>query len=141
MRISDWSSDVCSSDLVGQGQSKLPVVPEIVDIADCRRPRLEEAIQQGLVRVFERFVSQVIVIGHAVSPPVDRELPQMAVDQHIAAWMISCNAPSVLMVGPSSWRQMSGSILRSFMRSVAISRSEEATSEPQSTMRTSLSVF
>src|SRR3546814_9449846 len=43
-------------------------------------------------------------------------------DQHIAAWMISCNAPSVIMVGTSSWRQMSGSICRSSMRSVAISQ-------------------
>src|SRR3546814_17347564 len=68
----------CADSAVGQGQSKLTVVPEIVDIADCRRPRLEKAIQKGIVRIFDRTVTQVIVIWHAVPPPADRSLPQMA---------------------------------------------------------------
>src|SRR3546814_15884947 len=59
----------CADWAVGQGQSKLPVVHEIVDIADWRRARLEEYIKQALVPVLERFVTQVIVTGHAVPPP------------------------------------------------------------------------
>src|SRR3546814_10731095 len=34
MRISDWSSDVCSSDLSGPEQSQIPVIPPIPAYAE-----------------------------------------------------------------------------------------------------------
>src|SRR3546814_15181683 len=41
MRISDWSSDVCSSDLIGTESSRLTPVPSTV------RPRLRSAALEG----------------------------------------------------------------------------------------------
>src|SRR3546814_10948092 len=41
MRISDWSSDVCSSDLLGANDSRLACRQQNADAADC------EAAEQG----------------------------------------------------------------------------------------------
>src|SRR3546814_18435304 len=53
MRISDWSSDVCSSDLLGRGRllvEDVEHVEEELDLADRERLGVLQAHVQGVVR-------------------------------------------------------------------------------------------
>src|SRR3546814_15738820 len=47
MRISDWSSDVCSADLILEGQAGGPVLLEQLQDASRRRPLRSEARQHA----------------------------------------------------------------------------------------------
>src|SRR3546814_8783724 len=54
MRISDWSSDVCSSDLVAIGQRAYvdgPIVQPVAVIEDSRCPATVRCVWAGQVRV------------------------------------------------------------------------------------------
>src|SRR3546814_4300354 len=122
MRISDWSSDVCSSDLgeVAADQPHRGAVPDIepgtcvqapeIGLIRPRRQRLGAVITARIDRIArerERLIAQVRDIGRAdIARPVGR----------------AC-------------RCAAGEILRSR------DRSEEHTSELQSLMRTSYAVF
>src|SRR3546814_20041463 len=70
MRISDWSSDVCSSDLVAEG---IVDALEVVDVREQQRhlPRRAAHQHQLLVEVFAESQSvrqpgQRVGVGHAV---------------------------------------------------------------------------
>src|SRR3546814_20018970 len=81
MRISDWSSDVCSSDLMEDGLPALNAVQELM--ADLGRPRdnlYEVALWEDLVtvrgdEVFYAYmvVNQAIVITETIHAIRDRK--------------------------------------------------------------------
>src|SRR3546814_4242504 len=66
MRISDWSSDVCSSDLGGveQGPVVLAAVEAVADADTVRRPRCRESNAAAQATASESV--------HAASPPIRR---------------------------------------------------------------------
>src|SRR3546814_1305703 len=117
MRISDWSSDVCSSDLgrhgpadvadVGRGE-RLAVGAVVADLRGlCQQRR---RFQRLLQRSREVGVVSVVVDAASCAQAGVEHLPQRVVRQHAE------NAAALL-------------------------RSEEHTSELQSLMRTSYAVF
>src|SRR3546814_6228888 len=66
MRISDWSSDVCSSDLAVDSQSGSDVVVKFPKPAVLAEPAMREAfVREALigVRVASPFVGQVLAVG------------------------------------------------------------------------------
>src|SRR3546814_7473002 len=71
MRISDWSSDVCSSDLIGPGLERL-LAPVAIDATNVDRAEFGqhrqhriERVRRGIVRVDQqRDVSGLGVIRH-----------------------------------------------------------------------------
>src|SRR3546814_6687665 len=61
MRISDWSSDVCSSDLDG--------VAGVVDVAgEAEVPELAPAALIGLAAVEQEFAERLDLVGQFVGP-------------------------------------------------------------------------
>src|SRR3546814_1187697 len=62
MRISDWSSDVCSSDLVGSARGAAAV--------DGRSPRIE-VDQHPAARQPVRALTQLDIADHGDQPPVE----------------------------------------------------------------------
>src|SRR3546814_8149117 len=121
MRISDWSSDVYSSDLLGSGQELE------VDVVQHRLGRAGEGLCQPLHHI------RILIAGHACSVGIlvcgiARGFSE-ARPHWQTCWSGLSRAP------PSSrspWRSSSG------FRSA---RSEEHTSELQSLMRISYAVF
>src|SRR3546814_2431209 len=122
MRISDWSSDVCSSELPAQGTSRAcgkftvatmqsrEAAQPVRDLLDARRP--------GRVTWIGTACDQILHHQKKIEPQaVDRRV----VDQRVFEWQLraGCEQP----------------------RLVEQVRSEEHTSELQSLMRISYAVF
>src|SRR3546814_4332321 len=120
MRISDWSSDVCSSDLVGIGQQpvKAPPLPRIL----VKRPGEQD--RRGEARRECGFGEW----RHLVPRSGERQQPRENSEQH-----------------PCEGRDdVAGAVLRRAFgakRRQEPHRSEEHTSELQSLMRISYAVF
>src|SRR3546814_2922962 len=120
MRISDWSSDVCSSDLWTLGTDDLRV------IVSRRRPhnRLGFAIQLCALRYPGRLLRPGELIPHA---PLAFVADQLDLDPRVLA--------DYAVRGPTRYEQLDT------LRDVFGFRSEEHTSELQSLMRISYAVF
>src|SRR3546814_67779 len=80
MRISDWSSDVCSSDLIGNTvQIERQTAPAAADV-EHTLARLEQQLggDMGLLvrlRLFKRFVPRIGPIRAAILPvDVEKEI-------------------------------------------------------------------
>src|SRR3546814_2716191 len=117
MRISDWSSDVCSSDLLAagyRGYSGNPGKPSEPGLTADARSLLDWAAAEGYGR--ERLVYYGESLGTAVAVKIASERPPSAL---------------VLEAPPSSIADVAQ----------AHYRSEEHTSELQSLMRISYAVF
>src|SRR3546814_4829027 len=116
MRISDWSSDVCSSDLGRCGPSR---IVELHALQFPRRPRrsLRADVAQRPAQRRTRYSN--LVVSHAL--PADRPARAQLRQRR--------RAPSIAQqpIGPR--------------RRLLIQRSEEHTSELQSLMRISYAVF
>src|SRR3546814_1303885 len=114
MRISDWSSDVCSSDLsalLGPGQSRH--APGIDPVPDVRRPR-----HPALQRAGGGQRSGASALEGALLPPIQKH----GVCRSAGSWGRAPLDANVPRHRPSA-------------------RSEEHTSELQSLMRISYAVF
>src|SRR3546814_5196700 len=61
MRISDWSSDVCSSDLAGRGEQRIENLAARIDLADHRVGIDFDPVERDMAR--EARVDQAARIG------------------------------------------------------------------------------
>src|SRR3546814_4259262 len=161
MRISDWSSDVCSSDLSARRQAAASGGPRC-QAMPCRSPaRAEDAAPGSRNRCCAQnpkqgspaplscrrsnhmgffgwrtvgFVEPAREIGHALLPTERLRQPKFARDEAAVGHEIALiTGPPVLMLGA---HRPSGQEL-----DVLKQRSEEHTSELQSLMRISYAVF
>src|SRR3546814_5742340 len=114
MRISDWSSDVCSSDLVG---FRLAGEADLGEDGDAEAERL--GIEVGMIDV-----------GH---PPIILQIPE---DSAVDA--VQLDPPHASF---SIFRRVCAIILHDWERAKVAPRSEEHTSELQSLTRISYAVF
>src|SRR3546814_7213176 len=113
MRISDWSSDVCSSDLSGAGKSTL----------------------LSLVAGFEApLAGRVMIDGRDVTgwTPAERPVTSLFQEHNLFAHL---NAAENVGLGLDPGLRLDAAQRRTVAE--ALGRSEEHTSEPQSLMRTS----
>src|SRR3546814_8735355 len=128
MRISDWSSDVCSSDLVLQR-----VAADVAGEADHRLGDVAEQVQAAVDDVAEGIAGvadqDARAIERAAGEPATGEQDRVAA-QHRAGG-IEQAIGAVADVG----NQVAGVVAED------IERSEEHTSELQSLMRNSYAVF
>src|SRR3546814_8892871 len=126
MRISDWSSDVCSSDLARRGFAKLDDLSERVIPAEHRthHPTHAEAVdwvcREAIGRLAVATHSEIAAFFDAITPEEAR------------TW---CAA-----AGPETLRRIEIEHADGTVREVW-ARSEEHTSELQSLMRISYAVF
>src|SRR3546814_2623514 len=111
MRISDWSSDVCSSDLPGKGRTR----------ADNSKAAAGFS-QKG------RFSRRAVALQHVVS------LRETTETRDLVA-MADCEVQHVLHA------QRAVKLHRKLLIGQILARSEEHTSELQSLMRISYAVF
>src|SRR3546814_7116843 len=125
MRISDWSSDVCSSDLeVGLADARRP--------AQQHRPVAELRIRQhdgGCVKQHGRRAGQVGRAVHCL------RLFRRQADDEAGATDTAAVVVTVLGVEAAAMR------FDDLLRDAETQRSEEHTSELQSLMRNSYAVF
>src|SRR3546814_3360903 len=114
MRISDWSSDVCSSDLLGSG------------VFDRRRQELGDQLAQ----LFYAYRRHARAVASAARHGADAEQPRL-------------RFPGRRMEGPASppEKAAGGEHRMDRFRRDVHQRSEEHTSELQSLMRISYAVF
>src|SRR3546814_5930913 len=132
MRISDWSSDVCSSDLLGGGQ---PVAAQ--QQRRRRRGRAHDRQRSGDARVrqsqreIQRDVGN-LPLGRAIVAAVDS-------DGEDGRGGSIGHGSSLEPVEPG-WKHCDGAAIQSIERTIN-ARSEEHTSELQSLMRISYAVF
>src|SRR3546814_707365 len=156
LRISDWSSDVCSSDLEGQRRAAEPLrLQRVVAMRQARVGRLHRA-DQGIDHLVLDEVGE-IARGHRtieLPPPVldllvlgegvgdQREHPRV-VAQHLAERPGSLAPRRFLAIGQAVEDLRRGERLALEGKSQGRHglRSEEHTSELQSLMRTSYAVF
>src|SRR3546814_2095648 len=136
MRISDWSSDVCSSDLQGEieglatSDGYCPVPPGSGDPASrlLAQPAQVRAAARGL---FDEPISSILALRADQLGDVSASLPAM-----VRLRSLFPNARFTALVQPS---------VRSVVEASGIVdevlRSEEHTSELQSLMRISYAVF
>src|SRR3546814_9060280 len=123
MRISDWSSDVCSSDLGLKPGEKLDTVPiQRVFIGSCTNGRIEDlraaaAVARG--RKVAAGVQAMVVPGSGL---VKHQAEAEGLDK-------------VFLEAGFEWREPGCSMC------LAMNRSEEQTSELQSLMRISYAVL
>src|SRR3546814_2002729 len=114
MRISDWSSDVCSSDLPPRPPNKVFYGRSGGGAGWCRSPRIRTRIDSRS----RRFASRVAPSG-------------------AKSWTVTAQQPH-----PGGWgARRCLAIPGTFERKTAMRRSEEHTSELQSLMRISYAVF
>src|SRR3546814_1070130 len=115
MRISDWSSDVCSSDLSGGERARLALAlitrdaPHLL-ILDEPTNHFDVDAREALVQALNDYTGAVLMVSH------DRHMLEMTADR-------------LVLVDHGTAREFDGS------------RSEEHTSELQSLMRTTYAVF
>src|SRR3546814_1338682 len=154
MRISDWSSDVCSFDLV---QEAYAVLVELPDVAHIREPRAYLFTTARSVVLQHVRRSRIVAIeAVAEIDRLDIEHDERSPDRHamagqelrrigalIAALPAKCREAFVLRkVQGLSQREIAGR-MRISENTVEkhVGRSEEHTSELQSLMRISYAVF
>src|SRR3546814_9392756 len=122
MRISDWSSDVCSSDLISVGLSPVPGDFELVEAGTA----FAVLAFMGLCQYHRGHVTVDLFLSRA-GPRVNAVID-------VVANLLMTGAAGVL-----TWRLCLGMIdKRSYGETT---RSEEHTSELQSLMRISYAVF
>src|SRR3546814_6232993 len=118
MRISDWSSDVCSSDLPGDGGG-------VVAGARLARPPFGQQVHQGVVELHGALCIAVDGVHH--------------VDQRAD---LDVDAGLLCHLAPRGRRDaLAQTLPATGQRPLALARSEEHTSELQSLMRISYAVF
>src|SRR3546814_6210585 len=138
MRISDWSSDVCSSDLAGlrtwDMQNPFPEEANRVIAGKLARWHFAptEGSRQNLLKEGVPD-SEIIVTGNTV---IDALLMTAAKDLELA---VPLDPTKRLVLVTSHRRENFGEPFRNICR--ALRRSEEHTSELQSLMRISYAVF
>src|SRR3546814_10630455 len=120
MRISDWSSDVCSSDLAGHQEVQQDEVE--VRVAGGNLQRLAEV--RGLQKITVRFQPFNQVLGSAACDPVI-----------VGVEDLHCLENPEFVVSSGAYG------CRTRLVSGGAHRSEEHTSELQSLMRISYAVF
>src|SRR3546814_8034529 len=125
MRISDWSSDVCSSDLVAQREMSLRFQP-VVDLR-TRKPHHYEV----LVR-FDGEKSPYEMIKFAESMHLVHEM-DLAICESVIQWLGQTQGRGDAVVAVNLSAQS--------LENDIFVRSEEHTSELQSLMRISYAVF
>src|SRR3546814_7547343 len=113
MRISDWSSDVCSSDLLGFGRAR----PDLID-------HLDHVSSASYPSGHATSAAVVYLLLAWLAPPRWRFFAWA-----LAAAMIVLNGFSRIMLGVHWASDIAGGTM--------LGRSEEHTSEIQSLMRTS----
>src|SRR3546814_7697666 len=111
MRISDWSSDVCSSDLPRQGRKSRPPQHKRTGM----RARREKRREEDEIRASAGGFRHLPLVMHGP-----------AVEQHLSAQPSVVAMPAIGAPGPRLRRR---------------ARSEEHTSELQSLMRISYAAF
>src|SRR3546814_15283120 len=75
MRISDWSSDVCSSDLL---HTMAPIIPEIIGVDEAGDPALDERADAYIGGVAGADHVRIIVAeADAIGSIADLEAEQM----------------------------------------------------------------
>src|SRR3546814_2689882 len=127
MRISDWSSDVCSSDLRG-GEKKIALVARGVDRpVQFRPPRTNDA-------------PHIMAGDETIRPQILRDLQKIGELHRLVAAHAGNRSPSRQIAFGEivhHLRAEAAFIIQHIMRD----RSEEHTSELQSLMRISYAVF
>src|SRR3546814_2247970 len=92
MRISDWSSDVCSSDLVLVWGFARPAVAAFIDLESRHRAAIE---REGRVK------AKVQLLGRTPAKSVAAAIDAVAIDQYLAQ-----SAGEIgLKIGTASWRE------------------------------------
>src|SRR3546814_5509901 len=127
MRISDWSSDVCSSDLVGRADARGRVREQRAgteDVGDLRR-----AVLQRVLQIFGR----VVVVGLDLLAALLIALGEALLDGTVSSHLL--DDPGHIVVALGDLDHTVGEA------AVVDLRSEEHTSELQSLMRISYAVF
>src|SRR3546814_4991602 len=114
MRISDWSSDVCSSDLLRIADIRRQPCPHVTDQTDLEGP--------GLV---DPFGNAFGLRARAIMPPADHQRDAIGITDLVLHIEAKLRVP---LLGKQRVRQHRN-------------RSEEHTSELQSLMRISYAVF
>src|SRR3546814_4230525 len=120
MRISDWSSDVCSADLAAIG-----VDFRHADIVQFERLRRQLGHRVDVDRVFRRLHGRADILGAELEPIGSPRLKRI---------LSHPDERGLELVG-DLWRRIGRN------KHVAARRSEEHTSELQSLMRISYAVF
>src|SRR3546814_3815895 len=130
MRISDWSSDVCSSDLVAAQQ---------VDVSS------EAQIVAAFDEVMKQFGRIDTVIANAGPPPSSQSSLTLSSDDYLKFIDVALHGAYYTlregarrMVQRAEAGDMGGSLIACGSTSM---RAEEHTTEPQSLMRISYAVF
>src|SRR3546814_8597180 len=121
MRISDWSSDVCSSDLLLRSLGKADAMAPILDAAD--------ALARQLGRAMERAEAAILKHGEHQPKALDRVLDALGIDAADRRTLLR------RMCSPVDGTDDIGAL------GPVSERSEEHTSELQSLMRISYAVF
>src|SRR3546814_1988766 len=129
MRISDWSSDVCSSDLIPGGAQSAQHQPADRPGRDDRHRDLEDICRH---RAGDRAVDRAVVPAHAV----DRGADDGADGGRSHAMLLAFGVRGSIH-GEGAGSGEAGKVVRAVCRM----RSEEHTSELQSLMRISYAVF
>src|SRR3546814_13016926 len=103
MRISDWSSDVCSSDLPSQRYS----VPATAGVASSRQAAI---VNRPLTHFIARSVTLLFLLAKSLIGKRDRRPWQDVTDYPLSR-------PNTLPTGPVGWVERSGFQQRSWSRS------------------------
>src|SRR3546814_20556170 len=79
MRISDWSSDVCSSDLTLDFDAVLPSIAEVVEVVEGLAAHSLQRLSEGRLSSIERATKAVGRIRDTEARAPEGQLPQMAI--------------------------------------------------------------
>src|SRR3546814_2795936 len=129
MRISDWSSDVCSSDLADLERARQDILYAQADTQNVRR-RMEKEIQDARAYAATGFARDILSIADNLGRALAAIPEELREDEKVKGIVIGVEA--------------TGKELESVFRKHGIEkveRSEEHTSELQSLMRISYAVF
>jgi 2,5-diamino-6-(ribosylamino)-4(3H)-pyrimidinone 5'-phosphate reductase len=95
MRESDWSSDVCSSDLLGRDALDLKALLEILErkgvttlLVEGGGETIYSFFRAGLVDVFSVFVGDFIIGGRESPTPVDGD--GFRSGEHVPLRLVAC---------------------------------------------------
>src|SRR3546814_5572439 len=138
MRISDWSSDVCSSDLVAKN---LLLTNELSYRRKVREAILAMRIEDALTKeqILELYLNEIPLgrrsfgVQAASRAYFDKDVDQLAL--HEMAFL------AILPKAPETYGRAKNAEKALARRNFVLSRSEEHTSELQSLMRISYAVF
>src|SRR3546814_6611417 len=137
MRISDWSSDVCSSDLPGRFEvvDRAPLV--VLDMA--HNPDGTEAVADTLSAEFDPEGGLTLVVGMLGGRDPDDTLAPLLALRPRRVVCTQADSPRSVPAGDIAAAVARG--LGDHVAEVRTIRSEEHTSELQSLMRISYAVF